>query len=83
MCYSACKATMVAILGADPFNMTFEKTCEVREASDLDEVLSEAGAASSRALAHAAVSSRPARPKGQRRRKKKRAKAIFGSVPSS
>ena len=80
MCYSTCKATMLAVLSSAPFNLQFAKTFEIREAADLDGELADvAASAAAPKLEHAAVSSRPAPPKGQRRRKKRRPKHIFGS----
>ena len=73
---------MLALLSAEPFNLQFAKTLEIRDAADLDDELAGAAAAAAAVapkLQHAAVSSRPAPPKGQRRRKKRRPKHVFGS----
>ena len=71
---------MLALLSSEPFNLQFAKTLEIRDAADLDGELADAAAsAEAPKLVHAAVSSRPAPPKGQRRRKKRRPKHVFGS----
>ncbi len=82
MSCSTCKSTILSILGAEPYGITFDKTVNIRSPEDLDEEIKEAAtevaAPSKQKLTHAHV--KPRGPKGRRKASRRPKKHIFGSL---